>query len=302
MTIKLVENYAVTMARQSIRDSLMSHGEECILLQMYHVGEDEGTAPRCPQCYDDIYKQSDAANCKDCFGTTFTGGVKAAIRVWGMFTDHVAAEQIGPKGVWTPDQRDMQCEPFPLLTEHDYLVRVRLWDASHRPTELEGYYGIQQVTRQSLRTGNRFGQWQWDVVGQKATVTELQKNSPICSFKVLNQTFSDNYQVMRGSQTPVVQPSLSSAFSQSQIVNNPVVQPDHKVVFFPAGELVPEGLFVYNQSVPSTEWIIVHNLGHLPSVHVIVNEEEVDADILYPNESTVIIQFAEPQVGRAEMI
>jgi hypothetical protein len=283
MTIKLVENYAVSMARQSIRDSLMSHGEECILLQMYHIGTDEGKAPRCPQCYDDFYKQSAQANCNDCYGTTFAGGVKAAVRVWGMFTDHVAAEQIGPKGVWTPDQRDVQCEPFPLLTEHDYLVRVRLWDATHRPTELEGYYGIQQVTRQSLRTGNRFGQWQWDVVGQKATITELQKNSPICAYKVLNERFAESSVLARAGETPVL-------------------QPDQKVVFFPVGELLPQGVFVYEQTTPSTRWIIAHNLGHLPAVHVIVNEEEVDADVSYPDLRTVVIEFQDPQVGRAEMV
>ena len=301
MAIKLIENYAINLARQSIRDSLMSHGEECIMLKMYHVGEDEGTATRCPQCYDDMYKQSTQNSCSDCYGTTFAGGIKLALRVWGMFTDHVVAEQIGPKGVWTPDQRDMQCEPFPLLTEHDYVVRVRLWDSSHNPVELEGYYGIQQVTRQSLRTGNRFGQWQWDTVGQKATITQLQSNSSICSFPVLNKSFPDNYSVNRGAQTPVVQPTLENVFSQTQSAS-PVVQPDHKVVFFPVGDLIPDGVFVHNQTVPATEWVIVHNLGHLPACHITVNEEEVDADILFPNETTVIIQFAEPQVGRVEMI
>lgn len=284
MAIKLVENYSVSLARKAIRDSLMNHGEECVLLQMYHVGVDDGVAPRCPQCYDDIYKQSTAANCTDCYGTTFAGGVKSAIRVWGMFGDHVIAEQVGPKGVWTPDQRDAQIEPFPLLTEHDYLVRVRLWDALHRPVEIEGYYGIQQVTRQSLRTGNRFGQWQWDVVGQKATVTELQKNSPICAFNVEGVAFPDSYNVSQGA------------------TSTPVVQPDQKVLFFPVGDILPDGVFIYNQDTPSRQWIIAHNLGHHPAVHVIVGEEEVDADISYPDARTVIIEFEDPQVGRAEMI
>lgn len=201
--IDLPEPYSVSLARQSIRDSLLSHGEECVLLQMYHIGEDEGKAKRCPQCYDDIYKQSEAANCTDCFGTTFVGGVKSAVRVWGLFTDHVAAEQIGQNGVWTPDQRDVQTEPFPLLTEHDFIVRVRMWDSLHKPIEVEGYYGVQQVTRNSLRTGNRFGQARWDIVGQKATITELQKNSPIYSYPVVGVQFSDS-QISRGVQIPQV--------------------------------------------------------------------------------------------------
>ena len=301
MAIKLVENYAVTLARQSMRDSLMSHGEECIALQMYHVNVDEGKAERCPSCYDDMYKQSNAINCKDCYGTTFAGGVKSAVRVWSMFTDQAVAEQIGAKGVWQPDQRDMQCEPFPQLTEHDYIVRVRLWDSSHKALEIEGYYGLQQVTKNSLRTGNRFGQWQWDVVGQKATVTELQKNSPICAYDILGIQFPDAYNVLSGASTPVVQPSLSAAFGQAQSTNT-VLQPDHKIVFFPVGELLPEGVFVFEQTIPSDQWIIAHSLGHTPAVHVTVNGEEVYADILYPNSTTVLVQFAEPQVGRVEMV
>lgn len=189
--IDLAEDYSVKLARQTVRDSLLSHGEECIVLQMYHVGTDENSAPRCPH-YDDIYKQSENSNCPQCYGSTFAGGVKSAVRVWGIFTDHVAAEQIGQNGVWTPDQRDMQTEAFPLLTEHDFVVRIRMWDSSHKPLEVEGYYGIQQVTRNSLRTGNRFGQFKWDVVGQKATITELQKNSPICSYPVIGVQFPDS--------------------------------------------------------------------------------------------------------------
>lgn len=201
--IDLPEPYSVVLARQAVRDSLLSHGEEFVALKMYHVGEDENVAPRCPQCYDDIYKQSDIANCPDCFGTTFAGGVKSAMRVWGLFTDHVVAEQIGQNGVWAPDQRDVQTEAFPLLTEHDFLVRIRMWDSTHKPIEIEGYYGIQQVTRNSLRTGNRFGQARWDVVGQKATITEMQKNAPICAYSVQGVQFPDST-LSRGVQIPAV--------------------------------------------------------------------------------------------------
>jgi hypothetical protein len=201
--IDLPEPYSVSLARQAVRDSLLSHGEECIALQMYHVNDDENIARRCPQCYDDIYKQSELANCGDCFGTTFAGGVKTAVRVWGLFTDQATAEQIGQNGVWAPDQRDVQTEPFPLLGEHDFIVRVRMWDSAHRPLEIEGFYGVQQVTRNSLRTGNRFGQARWDVVGQKATITEMQKNAPICSYSVVGVLFPDS-SISRGVQIPTV--------------------------------------------------------------------------------------------------
>ena len=200
--IDLTEDYSVKLARQTVRDSLLSHGEQCILLQMYHVGADEGTAQRCPH-YDDIYKQSEQSSCPDCYGSTFAGGVKSAVRAWAIFTDHVAAEQVGQNGVWTPDQRDVQTEPFPLLTEHDFIVRVRMWDPNNIPLEIEGYYGVQQVTRNSLRTGNRFGQYTWDVVGQKATVTELQKNAPISFYPVLGIQFPESA-LSRGVTPPPV--------------------------------------------------------------------------------------------------
>lgn len=202
--IDLPEPYSVSLARQAVRDSLLSHGEEFVLLQMYHPATtDETTARRCPSCYDDIYKQSEAVNCPDCYGTTFAGGVKSAVRIWGLFTDNVEAEQIGQNGVWSPDQRDVQFEPFPLVMEHDFLVRVKMWDSTHKPIEVYGFYGVQQVTRNSLRTGNRFGQARWDIVGQKATITELQKNSPICTYPVVGVSFSDS-SLSRGVQIPQV--------------------------------------------------------------------------------------------------
>lgn len=199
--IDLHEDYSVRLARQTVRDSVLSHGEECIALQTYHVGEDEGTAERCPY-FDDIYKQSEHANCSLCYNTTFVG-IKSAVRIWGIFTDNAVAEQIGQNGVWSPDQCDMQTEAFPLLAEHDFIVRVRMWDASHKPLEIEGYYGVQQVTRNSLRTGNRFGQYHWDIVGQKATVTKLQKNSPIYNYPVLGLEFPDS-SLSRGVTQPQV--------------------------------------------------------------------------------------------------
>lgn len=285
MAIKLVESYAISQLRGFVRDSLMTHGEEAILLAMYHVNADEDTVPRCSQCYDDIYSGGDQATCTMCYGTTFQGGVKSAQRVWAMFSDKAIAENLGQHGVWAPDSREIQCEPFPELMEHDFVVRVRTWD-NHTPTELEGYYAISQVTRDSLRTGNRFGQWPWDVVGQRAKISELQSNSVIYQYPVLGQQFPD----------ATIEPETPLRVS--------VQQPDDKIIYVNNHPIAVSGeeVFTYTKSAPSTIWTIPHTFDHFPIVTVIVGGVQVDADVQYPNPTTVVIVFASPQVGTAVLV
>lgn len=285
MSIKLVENYSVQLARNSVRDSLQNHGEECIALAMYHVNADEKLQERCPICYDDTYKQPDQL-CNYCYGTTFKGGVKYATRIWAMFADTPKIEAVRERGVWVPDAREMQCEAFPLLMERDFIVRVRRWSADHRPLEIEGYYAVGSgIIRNSIRTGNRFGQWTWDVVGQRANVSELQKNSIICQFPVINVDFPDSQ-------------DLGAVASP----NVPVVQPDTKVIFYPVGEGTGGRVLTHVQNGPSTEWLITHSFDHFPAVTVVVGGEQVDADVSYPSDTTVRIVFATPQVGTAELM
>jgi len=168
--------------------------------------------------------------------------------------------------------------------ERDYVVRVRKWTSDHRPLEIEGYYAIGQgIVRNSIRTGNRFGQWTWDVVGQRANVSELQKNSIICQFPVVNVLFPDTREL-----TSTVGPNV------------PVFQTDTKMVFYSSGS--GSQVLTHIQNGPSTEWIITHSFDHHPAVTVVVGGEQVDADIFYPDDTTVRIVFATPQVGTAELM
>lgn len=67
----------------------------------------------------------------------------------------------------------------------------------------------------------------------------------------------------------------------------------------PAGD----GGFTYTQSSPAATWTIVNALGHYPAaVTVVVGDEIVEADIETPDTSTIVITFASPQSGRAEII
>lgn len=188
--IDLPEDWAVRHHRQLVKDSLMSHGEECVILSMFHPNADKKQL-RCTNCYDEDYHQSeDPQNCDVCYGTTFQGGVKSFARVWGMFTDQSQSEIIGRRGFWAADDREIQTEPFPDLIQHDYVVRVRKWSRDHIPLEVEGYYVCEVVTQDSLRTGNRFGQYSWDTIGQRAQIHKLQASSEsITRFPVLGVRF-----------------------------------------------------------------------------------------------------------------
>ena len=187
--IKLPEPYAVRQARQSVRDSLMSHGEECILVHMYHANEVQDTRARCPVCYDDVYKQGERYDCSRCYGTTFDGGVKDALRAWAIFTDANDEETFDKVGLWHPIKCSIQTEPFPDLWQRDYIIRVARWSQDHRPEEIEGIYVLKQVTNESLRTGNMHAQTRYDTLGQRADGQLIADDMPIYQYPVVGQRF-----------------------------------------------------------------------------------------------------------------
>lgn len=58
--------------------------------------------------------------------------------------------------------------------------------------------------------------------------------------------------------------------------------------------------YVYNQSVPSTERIINHNLGKYPNITTLdSNGIQVIGDIYYTNENTIKVIFSEALSGVA---
>jgi hypothetical protein len=141
---------------------------------------------------------------------------------------------------------------------------------------IEGFYNIAQVTRTSLRTGLRFGQEGWDVVGQRAAITKVNATLPITRYPVIGQFFSE----IADFATPS---------------NGEAAPPVRKT---PA----PSSVFTHLQPIPQTIWTIPHQMDHYPLVTVIVNQELVEPDVYYPNTTTVTIQFAEPTTGIAVMV
>jgi hypothetical protein len=63
---------------------------------------------------------------------------------------------------------------------------------------------------------------------------------------------------------------------------------------------LPESFFVHNQSSASNTWTINHGLGYRPNVTVVDNNEtQVEGDVQYQNDNTVIIRFVAEFSGKA---
>lgn len=187
--VDLVEPYSIRLARESIRDSLRSHGEECVLLHMHHVNEAQDVVPRCPDCYDDVYKQGERYDCSRCYGTTFDGGIAQAYRAWGLFTDAQDAETFGKRGMWHPIASSIQTEHLPDLWQRDYVIRVGRWSVDHRVEEVDGIYVFKQVANESLRTGGMRGQTLYDTIAQRADIQLIAENMPIHQYPVKGVRF-----------------------------------------------------------------------------------------------------------------
>jgi hypothetical protein len=62
-------------------------------------------------------------------------------------------------------------------------------------------------------------------------------------------------------------------------------------------------LVQYRQTEPSRVWVIRHNLGRLPIVQVLDEQNcVVTAAMVSLNPSTVTIEFTEPAVGSVQII
>jgi hypothetical protein len=83
-----------------------------------------------------------------------------------------------------------------------------------------------------------------------------------------------------------------------------VQQPDSKIIYVNNHPIAVSGeeVFTYTKSTASAIWTIPHTFDHFPSVTVIVGGVQVDADVQYPNPTTVVIVFASPQVGTAVLV
>lgn len=294
--IKLVEDYAVRSLRNDVRDSLIMTGEQAVLLNLYHPGDPD--AVPCPECGDDTY-ESPEKHCTSCYGTMFDRGVRKAMRVWTLFTDHEYQESLEKRGTYQPDHRSFQFEAFPRVTEHDVIVRVSQWDGD-KALKVDGYYLLDKVTQRSLRTGSRSGQKNWDIVGQKAQVAKLPDRLwGITSYPIKGRDFEEAIEIRPGQPTvpaqAMIEPSVSVVyFPFSEATGAPVVGT-------PSGGSGEGQGFTYTQSIPTSVWTITHDLGYVPNVSITANGEEIEAEVDFPNNSVVVIHFGVPVAGQARL-
>ena len=193
--IDLIEPFAVRQMRKQVKESMQAHGEEIILFQLYHASVDR-KAPRCPNCYDDIYSSSGEAYCPECYGTGFENGYKSKHRSWAMLGVTDMGEDIKKHGEYIPTKGTVNFEGLPTLLENDIFARVKSWSQDHRPLVVEGIYRIDSLKVDSLRTGNVFGQLPSSSVGQKSTYSRLDDASPFYQM-LTDGTFSDQVPVTR---------------------------------------------------------------------------------------------------------
>jgi hypothetical protein len=73
----------------------------------------------------------------------------------------------------------------------------------------------------------------------------------------------------------------------------------------PKGDRGPAGsdvAFTHTQITPAATWTITNPLGRYPtSVNVIINGEMVETDVELPSISQIVVTFAQPQSGLAEI-
>jgi hypothetical protein len=279
--IKLVEDYAITTLRNDVRDSLMMAGEQSILLQLYHAGDTD--AVPCSVCGDDLYK-SPEVRCTSCYGTMFEGGVRVAMLVWSLYTDRPAKELLAKTGQYRPDAREVQLEAFPIVGEHDVIVRVSSWSSVGVPATVYGFYELQAVQQRSLRTGNRFGQSSSDIVAQKASLTEVATDAGITAYPITGRTFTASSALL---------PASGNLPAQK------VIEPDTRVVFLPI-EAAQGSARSYRATIGDgthTSFIVTHGLNNKWVVTSVVNTatgEVVEPDVTNTDANAVTVTFDAP--------
>lgn len=156
---------------------------------MHHVNESAKTHPRCPVCWNDVYKSGGKFDCTQCYGTTFDGGINTAYRAWAIFTDAQDVETQGKRGLWHPVASSIHTEHEPDLWQRDYVVRVTKWSPDHRVMGVDSIYVLKEVTNDTVRTGNARGQTSLDLVSQRCDLQMIAEGMPIHKYPFVGTKF-----------------------------------------------------------------------------------------------------------------
>ena len=128
-------------------------GREVYMLKRRHWGT------RCTECYDTKTGKLLKKHCEICYGTTFSGGYFAPIRMWASlkpsspgtdFTSETSTPEVDTCSMWMP--------PIPRLRKGDIIVETeinRRWEVTaEQPTELLRNPMHQDITLSRLPVGH----------------------------------------------------------------------------------------------------------------------------------------------------
>lgn len=65
---------------------------------------------------------------------------------------------------------------------------------------------------------------------------------------------------------------------------------------------VENGTYMHTQTTPSSAWVVFHELNTKPVIEVIVNAEQQEARVTYPNLDSALIEFNSPAAGYAKCV
>lgn len=165
------ENYRHDQAIYSI-------GEYVLFILMWKVEDFEaGYVTKCQRCFlgndltartGKVYAQPNINKCPECFGTTFSGGVRAKIVRPAIITDSDDEEKLGSKGVTHPQNVSIESTNDFRFRSGDYVVRI---DGTR--------WQLTAPTRVQLRTGFSHPNQTEDSIGYVRAVGNLEDSTSV---------------------------------------------------------------------------------------------------------------------------
>ena len=176
-------HYATQTKKNQVIEAMQSWGEQGILLHTNNVSIDQDHTQRCPDCWDEVYAQSEY-ECTTCYGTTFSPPFKNVNRIWSLFENTQKRESTNKRGEYIADSRTVYLEGVTSISPGDFFVRVREWDVVHRPVVLGDRYRIDDINESNLRTGAKYAQEPNDRLGQRVQVSRMPSSHPIYQYVI----------------------------------------------------------------------------------------------------------------------
>lgn len=184
--VALLQPWAIDHEQTYHSEALQSFGEKVIVRVAWQVQDFEaGIVERCTECmqggtltiqqrYSDLYKEAGDSRCLNCFGIGFDGGFRPTTYiVYMLAVDDPDQRQRGQTGEVYSNVLDAQFLWEPVLAEGDMIVRVDEWVDDVTPASEEGRYRLDDISQQSVRTGQRMSNTDEITVSQQGRISRL---------------------------------------------------------------------------------------------------------------------------------